>query len=318
MSEPQSVVIELTAETAAKIATGLEALPELRDRQVYEQEERNRQATALRAEIVKLTAPLLALDRQVQMKAMSEQERSTIRHAWSTPIDVASLAGTFDWPTDIKLNDLERDQRDLPIGEFGWVSNEVHATLGLGAQALSDGVHMHGHVHWGGDNLAHAVVGAIDHYVLPPERIPLAPTGRFRSAPPAELFGRISGWTGNYHPIWAADDKWCKIDLVLRHSVWQFIGGTWRMCAERIEPPRRLIDLENEFPVGQQSFDLGGVTPLPVLEYSIFSRSEPIWVQLEIKFVTGLEGDADVWFSPGPGPEGSVVMRTSRWKIQGF
>ena len=127
MSEPQSVVIELTAETAAKIATGLEALPELRDRRVYEQEERNRQATALRAEIVKLTAPLLALERQVQMKAMPEQERSTIRQAWSTPIDVASLARTFDWPTNIKLNDLERDQRDLPIGSSVG-QNEVHAT----------------------------------------------------------------------------------------------------------------------------------------------------------------------------------------------
>ncbi|MGK9236327.1 hypothetical protein KXS07_31385 [Inquilinus limosus] len=181
---------------------------------------------------------------------------------------------------------------------------------------MADGVHMHGHVHWGGDSLAHAVVGALDHYVLPPERIPSAPIGRFRSAPPAELFGRISGRTGNYHPIWAADDKWCIVELVLRHSVWQFIGASWRMCAERIEPPRRLIDLRNVVPVGQAHFDLGGFTPLPTLDYSIFSRLEPIWVQLEIKFVTGLEGNADVWFSPGPGPGSSVVMRTFPWRIQ--
>jgi hypothetical protein len=139
----------------------------------------------------------------------------------------------------------------------------------------------------GGDDLTHAIVGATDHYVLAPEKIP--PGSRFRSAPPAELFGRISGWTGNYHPIWAADDKWCKVDLFLRHSVWQLIGATWRMCGERIEGPRRLIDLANVFPIGQASFDLWGFTPMPVLEYSIFSRSEPIWVQLEIRFETGLE-----------------------------
>lgn len=310
-NQAKPLTIEITAETTTKIDAGRKALAELRDRQAHEQEKRNRHATALRAELVKQAAPLLALDRQVQMKAIPEHERSAIQHAWSSPM--APLAGAFDWPMSIHFNDLDREQRDLPGGEFGWVTNEVHATAGLGAQAMSDGVHMHGHVHWGGDNLAHAVVGAIDHYVLPPERLP--PGHRFRSAPPAELFGRISGWTGSYHPIWAADDKWCKIDLVLRHSVWQFIGATWRMCAERIEP-RRLIDLENKRPVGQQSFDLGGFTPMPMLEYGIFSRSEPIWVQLEIKFVAGLEGDADVWFSPGPGPGGSVVMRTFGWNIQ--
>ena len=314
MSEPSSAAIEITPESEAKIAAGLKALQELRDRRAYEQEGRNRQASALRAEILKRTASLRALERQAKLDAISAQERSAFQNAWSTSIDVATLAGTFDWPTDRTFGDLTRDQRDLPIGEFSWVATDVHATAGLGSQALPDGIHMHGHVHWGGDNLAHAVVGAVDHYVLPPERIPAG--GRFRSAPPAELFGRFSGWTGNYHPIWAADDKWCKIDLVLRHSVWQFVGGTWRMCAETIEPPRRLIDLENEFPVGQQSFDLWGFTPMPVLDYGIFSRFEPIWVQLEIKFVTGLEGDADVWFSPGPGPEGSVLMRTFRWRIQ--
>jgi hypothetical protein len=316
MSEPQSQAIELTAESAAKIAAGLKALPELRDRRLYEQEGRNRQATALRAEIAKLTAPLLDLDRQVQMRAMPQQDLSTIRHAWSTPIDVASLAGSFHWPTNPSLKDLERDQRDLPLGEFGWVKNDVNATMGLGSQAMADGVHMHGHVHWGGDDLTFAVVGNTDHWVLPPERIPSA--NRFRSAPPGELLGRISGWTGNYHPIFAADDKWCKVDLVLRHTVWQFIGATWRMCGERIEGPRRLIDLENVFPVGQASFDLWGFTPLPAIDYSIFSRFEPIWVQLEIRFETGLEGDADVWFSPDAGPASSVVERTFPWRIEGI
>lgn len=315
MSEPPSVAIELTAESAAKIAAGLKALPELRDRRVYEQDGRHRQAIALRAEIEKLTAPLLALDREVQTKAMPQQDLSAIRRAWSTSIDAASLAGRFDWPATSSLQDLERDQRAVPLGEFGWVATDVHATAGLGAQPMSDGVHMFGHVHWGGDSLAFADVGATDHWVLPPERIPFAPTGRFHSAPPAELFGRISGWTGNYHPIWAADDKWCKVDLVTRHSVWQLIGATWRMCGERIEP-RRLIDLENVVPVGQRSFDLWGFTPMPVVDYGIFSASEPIWVQLEIKFVTALEGDADVWFSPNPGPAGSVIMRTFPWRIQ--
>jgi hypothetical protein len=112
----------------------------------------------------------------------------------------------------------------------------------------------------------------------------------------------------------AADDKWCKVDLVLRHSVWQFIG-TWRMCGERIESTR-LIDLANVYGVGQASFDLRGFTPMPVLEYSIFSNQEPIFTQLEIRFDTGLEGNADVWFSPGPGPDSSVVQRTFPWRIQ--
>jgi len=65
-------------------------------------------------------------------------------------------------------------------------------------------------------------------------------------------------------------------------------------------------------------FDLWGFTPLRLLEYGIFSSSEPIWVQLEVKFVTGLEGNADVSFSRDPGPGGSVLLGTFRWTLQGM
>jgi hypothetical protein len=318
MNASQSQAIELTADSAAKIEAGRKALPELFQRQADEQESRNKQATALRTEIVKRTAPLLALERQVRMRAIPKEDLSALRDAWSTPIDVAKLAGSFDWPKNPDLSELDRDQSvtRFQMGEFGWVHTECHATPPLGCQAMSDGTHMFGHSHWGGDNLAWAVVGAIDHWVLPPERIPESRTGRFRSAPHADLFGRISGWTNYYHPIWAPDDKWCKVDLILRHSVWQLIGTRWLMCGERIDPPRRLIDLANDQPVGQAHHDLGGFNPMPVVNYGIFSRREPIWTQLEIKFVTALEGGADVWFSPGNGPAGSDVTRTFPWILQ--
>lgn len=48
------------------------------------------------------------------------------------------------------------------------------------------------------------------------------------------------------------------------------------MCAERIELPRRLIDLKNRVLASRHFWSF---TPLPVREYGMFSRFEPIWVQ---------------------------------------
>ena len=316
MNEPQPSTIKLSAESEAKIAAGVKALPELHDRQVSEQKRRNQRASKLRAEIVKRTAPLRALDRELQMKAIPQQDLSTIRQAWSTPIDAAWLADSIDdWPTNPSLDDLKRDQRALGDGLFVWHGNNQNATMGLSAVLMADGVHMHGRAHWDGSSLVHAVVGATDFYGMGPEAIPPAPSNRFRSAPPGELWGLVAGATGYYHPLVAADDKWCKVDLVLRHSVLQSIGGTWKICAER-KDTIRLIDLENVYGGGQSSFELRGFTPVPVLEYSIFSRWEPLFTQLEMTFVTGLEGDSVVDF--GPSPDRGVLMRTFPWRIQGL
>jgi hypothetical protein len=57
---------------------------------------------------------------------------------------------------------------------------------------------------------------------------------------------------------------------------------------------------------------------MAVLEYGIFSRQDPIRVQLEIKLEAQLEGDADVWFSRGDGPNDSVVSRTFPWRLEGI
>lgn len=250
-------------------------------------------------------ANLLALQHTVM--ALRRASRSTFQPPVPdgpapTPIDTTHLHELVEWP---KVAGIEGplSLTDAPtIGEFRPVMTEHRKEGGLGVEDLSDGTHIFGERHWGGNDLIRFSVGATSHFVLPIEAIPPTPSrGRFRSAPPADHRGSIFGQTGYYFPPFAADDKWCHCFRVVRHALWQLVNGQWKALGDR-QQSETLIHLENVFQVGNQFVPLSGFMPMPVIDFGLVTRNEPVWAQVEIRYDIDLEGDALISFSPENNP----------------
>jgi hypothetical protein len=252
---------------------------------------------------------------------MVQAERETVSQSPVEPADRSAQLGDDSsliegiWPLDDRLRQPLAEPAAPTMGEFVHVVTDLLGQGGLAAQLLSDGVHLFGKVSWEGDDLLQISCGATSHYVLTPERIPDSPTNRYRSSPPAEFFGRVLGLAGPYHPILAADDKWCNCFRVLRQTIWQLIGGTWRMLGERFHH-ETLIRIENEVGGAIRWFEFQGFTPMPVLEFGIADRRVPIWVQLEARLDVQLERNAQIRLSPEVSPADSVVFRTFGWWVR--
>jgi hypothetical protein len=227
-------------------------------------------------------------------------------------VDVSGLPGLVQWPGVEPIEPI-RTARDAPApGEFLPVKTDLRFEGGLGADNLTDGTHFFGRRQYNGDDLIRFSVGATSHFELRPENIPGSSTGRYRSAPPADARGQIFGLTGNYLPPFHADDKWCHCFRVLRHSLWQLVGGQWIPLGER-QQVDTLIHLENVVQIGTKVVPLSGFMPMPVIDFGIRDRSVSIWAQVEIRFDLDLEGDALITFSPENNPADSVVVRTFGW-----
>ena len=222
------------------------------------------------------------------------------------------LSALVRWPEVGPFGDGQAPTDAPPSGEFRPVLTELRSEGGLKAENLSDGTHFYGERQYGGDDLIRFSVGATSHFELRPADIPGSPTGRYRSAPPADAHGLVFGLTGNYLPVLFADDKWCHCFRVLRHSLWQLVNGQWRALGER-QNVETLINLENVVQVGFADVTLSGFMPSPKLEFGIVDRNVSIWAQVEIRFDVELEGDAQISFSPKPNPANSVVVRTFGW-----
>jgi hypothetical protein len=139
-----------------------------------------------------------------------------------------------------------------------------------------------------------------------------------------ELFGKIEGFTGYWHWLWAADDKWCKCWLNLRQTALQLVPHDFGVpghhsvlqpvvLAERKEV-RELINEENNG--NFVNAFLPGFLPMPPIEFGLVDSNLTIWVQLEVRFDIQLEGWSHIKFSPEPNPMGSVLLRHFQWKIQ--
>lgn len=199
-----------------------------------------------------------------------------------------------------------------PSGEFWWAHTESSFNDdGLNAQTESDGLHFFGNINYGGDSLIHRNIGATATFVLDPARRPASPSGRWRSQPWVELFGRIDGWTGVYHWLWAADDKWCKCKLFLRQTALQFVPDLVILATNT--ELRTLIDEENQ---GRNTHaDLPGFLPMPIIEFGVADPNQSVIVDLEVRFDIELEGDSFIGFSPQPNPFQSVLLRHFQWKV---
>ncbi|MFF0815484.1 hypothetical protein ACFYVR_10080 [Rhodococcus sp. NPDC003318] len=230
----------------------------------------------------------------------------------------ARIADAFErWPVvplDVEAGDAFAP-RSAGWGEFWWSNSEWHWYSGLGVDPRADGLHFFGKVDYRGDPLLRFSTGVIAHFALGPDRRPPSASGRYRSAPSVSIRGQIGGFQGFYHPLWAADDKWCKCWMVLRQTAWQFAhNATWVQLGENFIV-ENLFDLENEYGVAQANPTFQGFRPAPAIEFVIADPAAIIWVQSELRFDFQLEGNATIGLSPGATPDNSVVVHHPQWHV---
>jgi hypothetical protein len=132
-------------------------------------------------------------------------------------------------------------------------------------------------------------------------------SGSFFTNPLVEVSGMITGWTGVYNFILAADDKWCKCRMHLRQSVVQPAFGGLLMLGEATSTTS-IIDEENN---GRGLVaNLPGFIRMPQVAFDIQNSALPVNFELEVRFEVELEGDSGLWFSSDPNSAvGSVFVR---------
>jgi hypothetical protein len=234
------------------------------------------------------------------------------------------------WEVPLTGNDIIRPDILPPPapppagGEFWWASTDWHFDRGIQAEFLSDGLHFFNFAAYDGDPLISFSTGAVAHFELHAARRPASSAGRWASLPAIDLAGRIEGFTGYWHWLLAADDKWAKCWLHLRQTAYQLVPHDFGVpglrsvevpvvLAERTER-RTLIDEENNSRF-VNAF-MPGFTPMPAVEFGLVQQNLSVWVDLEVRFDMQLEGWSHLAFSPEPNPMGSVVLRHPQWSIQ--
>jgi hypothetical protein len=159
-----------------------------------------------------------------------------------------------------------------------------------------DPLRIFGHLEYSGDALLEGSVGVAMTFTLPPERMWIGRPHNFAVDPELRMQGSVSGYTGYYHSLFAADDKWCRcwesteVDVTLS-------SGEWLAGASEVH---LITDLQNEYPVGQSNdHRVYGWFPGP-LRFSVdmddlrFSGVSLI-LRAELRYDFQLEGESDLW-----------------------
>lgn len=190
--------------------------------------------------------------------------------------------------------------------EFWWAQTTLFSSFPeITVDIPDDFVHIFGHLHYEGDDRLIGSVGYIEEYGLGPDRFPMLVATSLTPVTPDVMFevrtdlrisGVLSGFTGFYHWLWGADDKWCKCRQVTRQRA--FLSTGEQLDVRTLSLP--MISLENSHPVGQANPVLtGGFLErlfLPVNLGALFNVGTSILVQIETRYEIELEGDADIWF----------------------
>ncbi|MBI2486263.1 MAG: hypothetical protein HYW01_04750 [Deltaproteobacteria bacterium] len=298
----------------------------LRDLQMKELQQRQRRTAAVRKgskEERRLNKRLIELVRK-EIPDLHEHV-ANIRQEYEANLEVARSFKLPEGLFHIKPQDIEPHPiQPTADGEFWWASTDFHSSRGIETAFLTDGLHFFGGINYDDDPLIHASTGAVAHFELHANRRPPSSSGRFASSPIVELFGQITGFTGYWHWLWAADDKWCKCWLHLKQTALQLVPHDFGVPGlHSVETPvvlasreevKTLIEEENESRF-KDAF-LQGFIPMPPIEFGLANPNLSIWVQLEIRFDIQLEGWSQIWFSPERNPMGSVLLRHPQWRVQ--
>jgi hypothetical protein len=233
-------------------------------------------------------------------------------------------------------NDLAIDYGDLAhpfvpiplpegIGELWWAQTAFFSSLeGLTVDSPDEFVHIFGHVHYDGDPLLTGSVGYIEDYVLSPDRFPSTTSTKFDIAVELRVIGILSGFTGLYHWLWAADDKWCKCWQIMRRTAFLSTGPV----LDNRSVVMQMIDLANVHPVGQfnpqLNFRSADLLRFDAGLHALAASGTSILVQIETRFDIQLEGDADIWFrrfggnaaESVPSSQNAVLLRSDPMVLQ--
>jgi hypothetical protein len=210
-------------------------------------------------------------------------------------------------------------------GELWWAQTAFFCSLGgLTVDLPDDRVHLFGHVGYNGDDLLAGSCGYIENYVLSPDRFPRTPKTSFGIETETRIGGVLSGWTGLYHPIWHADDKWCKCWQVTRKTAYLSSG----QILANVENVFQFIDLHNVGPVGQQNSSVfggfGGLLQFDADLSALASSGTSILVDIETRYDIQLEGESDIWFrrtggtaaESVPSMENAVLFKSRPMSLQ--
>jgi hypothetical protein len=206
------------------------------------------------------------------------------------------------------------------VGEFWWASTSMWSTMDEFTVDLPDQkVRIYGHLRWEGDEFIPGSFGYSESFVLSPDRFP-ANTGVYEISTRMRVEGLVSGFTGFYDSLWAADDKWCKCWENRRITVSLGSGTVLESRPFR----NQIIDLDDAGPIGQASYEItadqGEVMTVPLNLAALAASGTSILLQVERWYDVQLEGDADIWFryyrgvsreAPVPGPDNAVLCQTA-------
>jgi hypothetical protein len=191
------------------------------------------------------------------------------------------------------------------VGEFWWDQTTFFSTFGeIFVEQPDELIRIFGHLHWGGDSLLTGSVGFIQSFVLSPDRFPSTTDISFVVRASLRNIGVISGFTGFYHPLWAADDKWCKCQWLVtaRLLVWLPLS-IFPVLFRVASGTDVILNLDNEGPVGQENKAL-----TPIIGRELMFEVDPrvssltaFLLQIENRFNVQLEGNADIWFTGNRG-----------------
>lgn len=202
-------------------------------------------------------------------------------------------------------------------GEFWYNTIDVFSTDGRIVNDFSPfGLHFRGGLSQDSDDLYFASTGALTDYILDPWRTPFSSTGRYTSTPNVSLAGTISAFTGYWHPIWAADDKWSKCWLHMRHIVLQFLPAGVAILGERTDG-RWLFFEENQGRI--VNVPMPGFMLMPTVSYFIRDPNFPVHGHVEVRLDCQIEGQAGLSFverfATSPPLASTVILSGNQWHV---
>ena len=193
-------------------------------------------------------------------------------------------------------------------GELWW--GETHSfgnRPDLVVDIENDPPRIWGHIAYDSDPLLNGNIGFSMFFFLTPDRFPVFSSGNFEIRPRVQISGWASGWTGLYHPIWHADDKWSKCWQTLRMSATLSSGEPLDTSTLSFN----LFFLEDENPVGQGNASLT-IGWQPVLRFGanltdLRARGVSIVLEAAFRYDYQLEGESDLWLRNRPGSDTESV-----------
>jgi hypothetical protein len=178
------------------------------------------------------------------------------------------------------------------------------------ASSQADGIHFTGRKTSDSGSLQFLSYGVKSRYGISADRIPPSATGRWRSAPHIELFGRLLAYTGSYDIF--TGDCWSKCWMIRRQTLTQFrfgpTGPVPTVIGEGIQV-QPIFNEENRHV--HVELPMPGFQFMPPVVLTQIFGGLTIWAELEVRFDIQLEGSSLHWIHPF-----DLLLRMFQWPLQ--